>query len=58
MKMNESIQIEGEKVFLRPITPADTPLIVRWRSDPQVYGTLSGRSRSRKNGIVNGCGRW
>lgn len=40
MKMNESIQIEGEKVFLRPITPADTPLIVRWRSDPRVYGTL------------------
>ena len=25
---------------MRPITLEDTPLIVRWRSDPRVYGTL------------------
>ena len=38
--MNETIRMEGEKIFLRPITTEDTPLIVRWRSDPRVYGTL------------------
>ena len=28
--------IEGEKVLLRPITPADTPLIVKWRNTESV----------------------
>lgn len=39
-KMNETVRIEGKQIALRPITLEDTPLIVRWRSDPQVYGTL------------------
>ena len=38
--MNETVRIEGKQIALRPITLEDTPLIVRWRSDPQVYGTL------------------
>ena len=29
--------INGEKVFLRPITREDTPLIVAWRNTPSVY---------------------
>lgn len=29
--------INGDKVFLRPITREDTPLIVRWRNTPSVY---------------------
>lgn len=40
MKMDENVRIEGKQIALRPITLEDTPLIVRWRSDPQVYGTL------------------
>ena len=28
--------ITGDKVTLRPITDADTDLIVRWRNDPAV----------------------
>lgn len=28
--------LQGEKVFLRPITLADTDLIVRWRNNPAV----------------------
>ena len=40
MKMDETVRIEGKQIALRPITLEDTPLIVRWRSDPQVYGTL------------------
>ena len=38
--MNETVRIEGKQIALRPITLEDTPLIVRWRSDPRVYGTL------------------
>ena len=40
MKMDENVRIEGKQIVLRPITLEDTPLIVRWRSDPRVYGTL------------------
>ena len=29
--------INGEKLSLRPITDADTPDIVRWRNDPEVW---------------------
>lgn len=29
--------INGEKLSLRPITDADTPDVVRWRNDPEVW---------------------
>ena len=29
-------EIEGERVLLRPITPEDTPLIVKWRTTESV----------------------
>ena len=29
-------EIEGERVLLRPITPEDTPLIVKWRNTESV----------------------
>jgi RimJ/RimL family protein N-acetyltransferase len=32
--------LEGEKVWLRPIREEDAELIVKWRSDPRVYGQL------------------
>lgn len=37
LKLEELPVIRGNKVTLRPITDADTDLIVRWRNDPAVY---------------------
>ena len=37
LKPSELPVINGEKLSLRPITDADTPDIVRWRNDPEVW---------------------
>ena len=37
LKPSELPVINGKKLFLRPITDADTPDIVRWRNDPEVW---------------------
>ena len=37
--------INGEKLSLRPITDADTPDIVRWRNDPEVWKYFLFRER-------------
>ena len=37
LKPSELPVINGEKLSLRPITDADTPNIVRWRNDPEVW---------------------
>ena len=34
--LNKKYIIEGEKVFLRPITAEDTPLILKWRNSSEV----------------------
>ena len=53
--MNETVRIEGKQIALRPITLEDTPLIVRWRSDPQVYGTLFRQEPIRVTRFSSGC---
>ena len=39
-QVQQDLRIEGERIYLRPITIEDTECVIRWRNDKKVVENL------------------
>ena len=52
-QVQQDLRIEGERIYLRPITIEDTECVIRWRNDKKVVENFIYRKNISKEEHLN-----